>query len=278
MGYQEPGTQDDQLPSSQDEETVLEVKLRYDLEKLRESYDEWHADMGGDYLRFSEFVEEYVRSCIADYQKSRASDELGKSIVWDRITTANATGLKTLLDRCPLELEVHRFLERHPQFLVQVLGGGHGRYQSSKKRLGSEFVPDFLVADMDSYGINWHAVEIEAPCTNVYRRDGLPTQHIHHAIGQIRDWRSWLRDNRDYARRARSENGLGLAGIDSRLPGLILIGRRERFPERYNEFRREQADRYRIMIHSYDWLLDVAFRNSSGALSFALRELESESI
>ena len=278
MGYQQPDAQDDQLLSCQDEESALEVELRNDLEKLRDSYDEWNANAGGDYLSFDEFTEEYVRSYIAYYQHSRVDEELGESIIWDRITTANATDLKTLLDRCPPEFEVHRFLERHPQFLVQVLGGGHGRYQHSKKRLGSEFVPDFLIADLDSYGINWHAVELEAPCADVYRKDGLPTQHVHRAIAQIRDWKSWLRDNRDYARRARSENGLGLVGIDSRLPGLILIGRRVPFPERYNEFRREQADRYRILIHSYDWLLDVAFRNKSGRLSFALRELELEAI
>lgn len=276
MEYQQPGAQHDHLPLSQDEEAVLEANVRNDLEKLRESYDEWYADTGGDYFSFDEFVEEYIQSCIADYQRSRANDELGESIVWDRITAAKATSLKTLLDRCPEESEVHRFLESNPQFLVQALVGGHGRYQRSKKRLGSEFVPDFLVADMDSYGINWHAVEIEAPCKKVYRQDGLPTQHIHHAIAQIRDWKSWLRDNRDYARRPRSENGLGLIGIDSRLPSLILIGRREAFPERYNDFRREQADRHRILIHSYDWLLDVAIRNKSGRLSFALRELESK--
>ena len=63
--------------------------------------------------------------------------------------------------------------------------------------------------------------------------------------------------NLDYARRPTDQDGLGLVGIDSRVPGLIIIGRRDPYPERFNEFRKQMIDRERIVIHSYDWLVDV---------------------
>ena len=221
---------------------------------------------------FDEIVDGQVRHERVEYQKERACSELeDSSVVWDQVTSEDAAALQELLDRNPHELEMHRFLEDHPQFLIQILGAGHGRYQLSKPRFGAELIPDFLIAEMSSIGIQWHAVEIESPRSKAHRRDGLPSSKLNHAIGQIRDWRQWLRNNIDYARRPREQNGLGLVGIDDRVTGLILIGRRQEHNDRYNEFRRDEIDRRRIVIHSYDWLVDVARSNKSGRLAGDLR-------
>ena len=156
---------------------------------------------------------------------------------------------------------MHRFLEDNPELLNQVLRGGHGRYQISKQRLGSELIPDFMIADVSSIGIEWHAVELESPRAKVHRKDGRPRSSVHHAIEQIRDWRNWLMNNLDYARRSVDQDGLGLIGIDHRVHGLVIMGRRSDFPERYNQFRRNMIDRERIGIHSYDWLVELAERS-----------------
>ena len=265
----------DEGVSHADEQESLERKVRASLESSRSSYNEWAVATGEPLSEFDRMVDDRVEFARADYHKDRASRELEKfSITWDQLTPQHVTSLQELLDRNPQEAEMHRFLEAHPQYLVQVLAGGHGRYQLSKKRLGAEFVPDFLVAQMSSIGIEWPAVEIESPTAAVFRRDGLPTACLNHAIGQIRDWRQWLMDNIDYARRSKERNGLGLIGIDSRAPGLIVIGRRRGFPSRYNEFRRQMIDRERIVIHSYDWLVDVARSNLSGRLMWDLRGRE----
>ena len=144
---------------------------------------------------------------------------------------------------------------------MQTLSGGHGRYQIAKSRFGSEFVPDFLIAEMSSIGLEWCLVEIEAPGCSVQRKDGLFRHELNRAIGQIRDWRAWLESNRDYARKPRQEMGLGLVGIDHRAAGLVIIGRREEYSARFNYFRRTLIDRENILVHSYDWLLDVARSN-----------------
>ncbi len=69
-------------------------------------------------------------------------------------------------------------------------------------------------------------------------------------------------NNIDYARRSKEDNGLGLIGIDHRIDGLIIMGRRHNFPKHFNEFRRTMIDRERITIHSYDWLVDLAERHA----------------
>ena len=42
-------------------------------------------------------------------------------------------------------------------------------------------------------------------------------------------------------------------------------------PARYNRIRRRMIDQERIVIHSYDWLVDVAQSNNSGWLTSELR-------
>lgn len=258
---------DDRNTGPIDEQTVLEDSARANWEQGRESFEEYAKETGESPAGYDQVVDGQVRLARTTYQKSRAAVELDQHHVeWDNISQEEADALQKLVSKTPDEGAMQRFLESKPKFLVQALTGGHGRYVMAKPKLGSEFVPDFLVAEMDSMGIHWYAVELESPRQRVSRQDGLPTQEVNHAIGQVRDWREWLASNRDYARKPRAEHGLGLVGIDARLPGLILIGRREDHPERYNEFRRDQVDHSRIEIHSYDWLVDVARSNTSGRL------------
>lgn len=265
----------DGVGTQADEQESLERETRARWESLRPSYNEWAVASGEPLSEFDRVVDDQVEYARAIYQKDRATRELGESsVIWDRLTSQHGNSLQELLDKNPQEAEMHSFLEAHPQYLVQVMGGGHGRYQLSKKRLGAEFVPDFLVAEMSSIGIEWHSVEIESPGTVAFRKDGLPAIGLNQAIGQIRDWRQWLMDNIDYARRPKEQNGIGLVGIDPRIPGLIIIGRRREYPSRYNEFRRQMIDREHIVIHSYDWLVDVARSNNSGWLTGELRRSE----
>lgn len=255
-----------------DEQSAMERETRAKWEPFRASFTEWALANGESPSAFDRNVEAQVEHKRATYQKERASNELeDSSVIWDRVTAEDCDALRALLETNPNEQPVHQFLENNPKFLVQVLSGGHGRFQFSKPRFGSNFIPDFLVAEGSSIGIEWYLVEIESPRCKVERADGLPTLELSHAIGQIRDWREWLTNNLDYARRPKDQHGLGLIGIDLNASGLIIIGRRREYTHRYNEFRRQTSREARIVIHSYDWLLDVAQSNFSSWLTAELR-------
>jgi len=258
-------TGNDSLPK--DEQTIIEQETRAKWETMRPSFLAWAAQSGESPSEFDWIVEGQVERARVNYQYKRANLELNHlSTCWDKITPEDADSLQALLDTDPEEASMHRFFEDNPKFLVQVMAGGHGRYQLSKKRLGAEYVPDFLIAEGSSIGIEWYAVELESPRSKEHRADGNPANSLNVAIAQIRDWRQWLMNNLDYARRPKEQDGLGLIGIDSRVSGLIIIGRRHKYPERFNNVRRQMIDRERILIHSYDWLIDIARSNRSGSL------------
>ena len=259
---------DDLRASPTDEQTVIESELRSHIKVARARLYEVPDLERDSYNGYIEYLEGELRDIPARYQKQRARKELERySTLWDQITDQDRDSLKDLLKSNLNEQPVHQFLEDNPKFLLQALSGGHGRYQISKRRLGAEYVPDFLIAEESSIGLEWYAVEIESPRIDAFRKNGLQSHKLTHAIGQIRDWRQWLRDNLNYARNPSGQSGLGLIGIDDRIAGLILIGRRSEYPERYNEFRRQMIDNERIIIHSYDWLVDLARNNRSGWLS-----------
>ena len=259
------------LPQA-DEQTLLETETREKWEHGRQSFYAYAVESGEPFSTFDDILEGQVRLARVTYQKKRSATELEDSFVqWDQLTPEDSDSLQELLESNPGEEEVHKFLESNPRFLVQLLAGGHGRYCISKKRLGADYVPDFLIAEENSMGIHWYAIELESPGARAYRQDGLQSAHLTHALGQIRDWRRWVSNNLDYARRPREHDGLGLIGIEPRITGVVIIGRRGIYPSKYNDFRREMVERERIVIHSYDALLEVAQDNRSGKLMWDLQ-------
>ena len=263
----------EELDSYSQEE--IEEAARQRVEHLRPNEGEWGAYPGWSEREFDELVESYVESQRAKYQKTRAYRELeDKSVIWDRVSAEACDALEEILGTSSREEDVHRFLAERPEFLVQTLGGGHGRFQLSKVALGNQFVADFLIAEASSIGMEWYLVEIEKPNLPLEREDGSFRYELNHAIDQIKDWRTWIGNNRDYARRPQDQGGLGLVGIDSGSPGLVIGGRRHDYSARFNEFRRQTARDQRILVHSYDWLLDTGRINKSGRLGGDLSHIE----
>ncbi len=186
-------------------------------------------------------------------------DYMPESFVWwDGITQDDVDSLQAVLDDSSSEAPLQKYLESNPQFLIQHLGGGHGRWVIPQKRLGSEFVPDFVIGERDSMGYHWLVVELESPDAMVFTKAGDPAKSLNHAIRQVTDWRAWLRHNRDYASRDRNSHGLGLVDIDSDVRGLIVIGRRESLDPSSRELRRQLSKSLDVDIHTYDWLVDAA--------------------
>lgn len=174
---------------------------------------------------------------------------------WDHVTPVELTFLESALEGATREEDVQQFLQSNPHFLIQHLGGGHGRWVLPKQKLGAEHVTDFLIAEKHSFGFEWQAVELESPLRPMFNRNGDPSQYLNHAIRQITDWRAWLKSNQAYAARPKTEGGLGLTDIDGNVKGLILIGRRGAIDPETNPRRRQLVQDLNIDIHSFDYLL-----------------------
>lgn len=211
-------------------------------------------------------------------QPSRAGaledDDLADAHVWwDDITDKDIATYEAVLEAASDERPLQRHLAVNPMLLVQHLGGGHGRWVLSQKRLGSEYVTDFVIGEGSSGGFEWQFVELQSPKAKLFvPSTGRYSKQFDEGLRQIQDWRRWLDDNRDYARRPRSRNGLGLVDASGTDPGLLIIGRATDLSDEDVQRRRQLDQQYNIRIHTYDWLV----RNAQSRLAALRRWSESE--
>jgi len=165
--------------------------------------------------------------------------------------------LETIIATAIDERPIQKFLEDNPHLLTSLLGG-YRRYCLPQKRLGGEYVPDFLIGDVDSIGIRWVLVELETPQSGIYLKNGVEFDaKTRKGRNQIIEWRNWLTSNIAYARKRKAEDGLGLFDIQPNAPAILLVGRRSRIPYTKDAYRIADRQTSNIQIHSYDWLLET---------------------
>ncbi len=172
--------------------------------------------------------------------------------------------LRDVVESAVDERPIQDLLQRSPQLLGSLLRGPR-RYCIPKPNLGGTFVPDFLLAEVDSNGVHWILVELETPNSSI-RMSTVNDFEVHarRGVGQIYEWRQWLQDNIAYARQYRENSGLGLHDIRADPKGMVLVGRRSLLHPQERHLRRQLYERSQIEMHTYDWLLEQL----EGALQF----------
>lgn len=179
-------------------------------------------------------------------------------VPWRELTAYEIVAFQNALEGARNESDMQQFLEANPHFLIQQFTAGRDAWVIPKPRLGREYEPDFLIAQQESGGLVWHAVELERPQAILFTKGGDQSAALTHAIRQINDWREWISRNRDYASRRRTQEGLGLTNINPELDGLVVIGRGADADDRITRRRRQLGRSERIEIETYDWLLSHA--------------------
>src|SRR5215203_2263725 len=195
------------------------------------------------------------RSSRADWSVARRND-LSEFAVDNTVSEDDVVELENIIISAHDERPIQKFLEKNPHLLTVLLGGIE-RYCIPQKRLGSQYVPDFIIGEIDSLGVRWVLIEIESPKSGIYLDDGcLLDEEARKGVSQIIDWRNWLSSNIAYARQRRSENGLGLFDIREKSDAVVIVGRRSQMPDTTDAQRTEYRQSNNIAIHTYDWLLD----------------------
>jgi hypothetical protein len=155
-----------------------------------------------------------------------------------------------VLADAPDERPLQTLLASSPLLLGPLAPPGGTIWCLDRPRLGSEFVPDFLLASITSVGFRWAMVELESPNEKALTKAGLPAKKLAEALKQIRDWRTWLTDNVAYAR-----SELGLKDINANCPSYVVIGRRCSLdPKQIKTYAALSSDGITVM--SYDRLLE----------------------
>jgi Domain of unknown function (DUF4263) len=195
-----------------------------------------------------------VRSANAEWSMAKSSD-LRSFQVTAVPTDWEIDELELVIRESADEKPVQAFLEKYPHLLTGLLTGIE-RFCIPQKRLGAEYVPDFLVCDVNSIGVRWVMIELETPRCGIYLSDGKSlNKNVRKGTNQITEWRGWLEENRAYAQRPKAQEGLGLPGILSRSEALVIVGQREYLTTVTDTKRRELYYENNVKVHTYDWLL-----------------------
>jgi len=176
---------------------------------------------------------------------------LGRTVTPRLPTSTERDELRDILADAKNEKPLQNYLARHPSFFTRFLPPGSRMTTYDRPRLGSEHIPDFLASVQNSQGLHWAGVELESPTVRALKRSGDMTAALGHSIGQVSDWRKWLRDNIAYAR-----SELKLTGISGDARVWIVIGRRTQMNEKQVK-RYESLKQLNVEILSFDRLLDV---------------------
>jgi hypothetical protein len=161
---------------------------------------------------------------------------------------------ETVLADAHDERPVQTFLAVHPELMVSLLPPGGDTWCFDRPRLGGDFIPDFLLCTRNSTGYQWILIEIESPTKPLLTGKGLPSGKLTEAMGQIRDWRSWIRSNVGFA-----QSHLTFTGLTAEAKGFVVMGRRAGINQRHFSRYRELTDE-RIAVMTYDRLIDSMAR------------------
>jgi hypothetical protein len=197
-----------------------------------------------------------ARHTVSSGWSTAKSQDLSEFVAEDSVSESDITDFEDVITTAKDEQPIQRFLEEN-RHLLTVLLAGHQRYCLPKKRLGGEYIPDFIIGTADSLGFRWVLIELETPRSGIYLKDGaMLDERARKGVSQIMDWRNWLSDNISYARQQRRDNGLGLFDIRTDSAAVVLVGRRSKMPKTKDAQRLEYQSN-KIQIHSYDWLLET---------------------
>jgi hypothetical protein len=208
------------------------------------------------------------------------ADQLSDFACPEGPTSIEVDELERLVEAASDERPLQTYLQATPN-LLGALMRGPDRFVLSQVQLGKHYVADFFLADIDSSGIRWVMVELETPRSDSTLKTSRQfDKFARKGLSQIHEWREWLQNNLDHARRPRAQGGLGLIDIRPQVDGLMLVGRRHRLGKDAAALRRQEAETSRVAVHTYDWLVEHVrgaseFVGPPGANRYLIQDLPS---
>lgn len=162
---------------------------------------------------------------------------------------------EVLLNDAEREEDLQIFLKENPMVLhptAEVI---------PKKKLGEDFITDFVLVTPSDQGSTYTLVEIEKSSHPVLVKDNSLSSQTNHAIKQTRDWDIWLEQNKAY--------------LQNKLPGfetpkyMVVIGRGTTLDDTAKAYLRSyNRDWKNIELLTFDDVL-VRFNGVISALAIA---------
>lgn len=167
-----------------------------------------------------------------------------------------SSNFEALLNDAQKEEELQVFIKENPMMLHPTAE------LIPKKKLGDDFITDFVLVTPNDQGPTYTLVEIEKSSHPIIVKDNSLSSQTNHAIKQTRDWDVWLESNKAY--------------LQGKLPGfetplyLVVIGRGNTLDDTAKAYLRSyNRDWKNIELLTYDDVL-VRFNGFIRALEAAI--------
>jgi len=184
----------------------------------------------------------------ADNEHARKMDPLIRELTSKKVA-AEVDEFTRLLDSKSRESKLQEFLAFHSYFFSGMIDVYSPSPLYSKVKIGHDYEVDFAWLHFDSFGPEWHLVEIENPGSALFTKSGEPSAALSHAMQQARDWCAWIHDHTEYAQKLMPQISYPLCHI--------FLGRRKDItPANRDRLGKLRYDgRSEMVIHTLDWFV-----------------------
>ncbi|WP_029505250.1 Shedu anti-phage system protein SduA domain-containing protein [Lachnoclostridium phytofermentans] len=170
------------------------------------------------------------------------------------------------------ENEIQRYIKENRKWFIpgsiyrEYNFGHHDAYLFPEQSLGAEYIADYMLLGKNSDGYSLVIVEFEkANVEFMLRSSNSESESVRKGITQIRDWKRWLDDNRNYFL---NSSGLRDKGIDvptTRIYYCLVVSRRDLMSQKAKDLRSQMIyENQNLKIISYDRLLDNILQLKNG--------------
>lgn len=183
-----------------------------------------------------------------------------------------AEQLQKVLDSAQKENDIQKYIKENKKWFIPASiyenydFGHHEAYISVEQPLGAEYKADYMLLGRNSIG--HHIVLVEFENVNVdykIRTSNMETEAVRKGLAQIRDWKRWMDNNREYFFKS-----CGLTEIGRNIPtwGIrycLVVSRRNRLDNIANQMRGQTKHEIPgLDIITYDRLVDNIRRLGNG--------------
>ena len=99
------------------------------------------------------------------------------------------------------ETDCQNFIKKYPNLFFPKVKYAHN-HVISKLKFGSDFELDFLNCYSErSAEFKYQFFELDSPNTPPFIKSGIPSVRLNGAMQQIRDWKKWISNNNQEAKR-----------------------------------------------------------------------------
>ncbi len=171
------------------------------------------------------------------------------------------------------EREIQNFLKVKPYLFDGMYRHGHGTYVFYEIKFGSQYIADWVIGNGHSGGLLWDLIELECPKSIPFIQNGHFSDATRKGINQIQDWRNWIQQNIDMVQKSKSQDGLGLVGLNNHAKGTVVSGRREMYQSKPAI---QKYNRNRVLCNSQNHIEIISYETLIEGMRFHINRLTSE--